>query len=223
MKFVCNTCESYMTFEGVELLDEGSLGVSFTCPSCNRGVSMVTNRGETQLVSSLGVTLGGRTAPAQPLEVTRQSMEQPAGGEAPSGRPSAAATSSGGGCPFSSMLGQMGFGGEDGGTAGPELAWTEGASAQLARLPEPVAGLLARRAERHARQAGLDAVTEQVLAEVKSSGIPWSPDAEQRLGNIPESLRPMIKLEIERLARERGQDTVTVELMDLAKQRFAMS
>ena len=61
MKFVCLNCETYMNFEKVEKPGEGSLGVFFGCPSCNAKFSMVTNPGETQMVSSLGVQLGGRT------------------------------------------------------------------------------------------------------------------------------------------------------------------
>ena len=54
MKFVCLNCETYMGFEKVEQPAEGSLGVFFACPSCDAKFSMVTNPGETQMVSSLG-------------------------------------------------------------------------------------------------------------------------------------------------------------------------
>ena len=70
MKFVCLNCETYMSFEKVEKPAEGSLGVFFACPSCEAKVSMVTNPGETQMVSSLGVQLGGRTVAPSPLEMT---------------------------------------------------------------------------------------------------------------------------------------------------------
>ena len=53
MKFVCLTCETYMNFERSKP-GEGSLGVFFGCPSCGAKFSMVTNPGETQMVSSLG-------------------------------------------------------------------------------------------------------------------------------------------------------------------------
>ena len=75
MKFVCLNCETYMTFQKVEKPAEGSLGVFFTCPTCNAKFSMVTNPGETQMVSSLGVQLGGRTAAAQPFEMTRGTLK----------------------------------------------------------------------------------------------------------------------------------------------------
>ena len=76
MKFVCMNCETYMSFEKVEKPAEGSLGVFFACPSCEAKVSMVTNPGETQMVSSLGVQLGGRTVEQTPLEMTRGTLKE---------------------------------------------------------------------------------------------------------------------------------------------------
>src|SRR2546428_7732128 len=79
MKFVCMKCETYMNFEKVEKPAEGSLGVFFACPSCGARFTMVTNPGETQMVSSLGVQLGGRSAAPHPLEMRRGGLR--AGGE----------------------------------------------------------------------------------------------------------------------------------------------
>jgi hypothetical protein len=42
-------------------------------------MAMLTNPMETQLVSGLGVKVGGRTVPAQPMELTRASMAGHAG------------------------------------------------------------------------------------------------------------------------------------------------
>src|ERR671936_1201573 len=78
MKFVCLNCETYMSFEKVEQPAEGSLGVFFGCPSCGAKFSMVTNPGETQMVSSLGVQLGGRNAAAEPFEMTRGTLKEEA-------------------------------------------------------------------------------------------------------------------------------------------------
>ncbi len=78
MKFVCLNCETYMNFEKVEKPGEDTLGVFFGCPSCNAKFSMVTNPGETQMVSSLGVKLGGRTVEAEPFEMTRGTLKDEA-------------------------------------------------------------------------------------------------------------------------------------------------
>jgi hypothetical protein len=145
MKFVCLKCETYMTFEKVEKPAEGTLGVFFECPSCQSRFSMVTNPGETQMVSSLGVQLGGRTEAAIPLEMTRGGLEENVsagkgqmaaylnekiqGGQPAAAAPAASAapaTGSGesgesGGCPFSAMVAQMGLGSS--GATAPQIAF----------------------------------------------------------------------------------------------------
>src|SRR5438445_3098489 len=60
-----------MTFEERRLPGDGTLAAAFRCPQCGRVVAMLTNPMETQLVASLGVQIGGRTIPAQPLEMVR--------------------------------------------------------------------------------------------------------------------------------------------------------
>src|SRR5882762_9447778 len=124
MKFVCLNCETYMNFEKVEKPGEGTLGVFFGCPSCNAKFSMVTNPGETQMVSSLGVKLGGRTIAAEPFEMTRDRLKDQAiagpgqmtayvNEKVQGGQPAASVTpvttatpgeKSSSGCPFSAMV-----------------------------------------------------------------------------------------------------------------------
>ena len=79
MKFLCVECDRQMGFAERELPGDGTLAAVFTCPACNRQVAMLTNPMETQLVASLGVKIGGRTLPEQPMELLRSSM---AGGRA---------------------------------------------------------------------------------------------------------------------------------------------
>src|SRR2546427_7393391 len=125
MKFVCMKCETYMNFEKVEKPAEGSLGVFFACPSCGARFTMVTNPGETQMVSSLGVQLGGRTAAAQPFEMTRGGLPGEGGGQAEmanylkehySEQPAATSAAPAedekktGGCPFFAVGGPKGLG-----------------------------------------------------------------------------------------------------------------
>jgi hypothetical protein len=197
MKFVCLKCETYMTFEKVEKPAEGSLGVFFECPSCQSRFSMVTNPGETQMVSSLGVQLGGRTEASKPLEMTRGGLEdnvsagmgqmaaylnekiqsgKPAADPAATGAPATASvpgtTSEGGGCPFSAMVAQMGLG-------------STGATGTQA--PEAVNQLL------------------------------WTPDAQEKLAKLPSFVQPMVKSSVETFARKNGFTTVTIQVMDDSK------
>ena len=237
-----------MSFEKVEQPAEGSLGVFFACPSCSAKFSMVTNPGETQMVSSLGVQLGGRTAAPTPLEMTRGGLKEEVGAgagqmaaylnekiqggqPASAGQPSAKAEAtpgetSEGGCPFSAMVAQMGLGtsgtASSPGTADGALSWTADARERLERLPSFVQPMVRSSVETYAKRQGLTSVTAQVMDDSKnaSSSLAWSPEAEERLKNIPDFIQPMARKEIERLATERGQTSVTAELMDEAKEKF---
>jgi hypothetical protein len=247
MKFVCLNCETYMNFEKVEKPGEGSLGVFFGCPSCGAKFSMVTNPGETQMVSSLGVKLGGRTAAAEPFEMTRGTLKdealagsgqmaaylnekiqggQPAAAPA-SPAPAKAGEKSSGGCPFSAMVAEMGLtssGKPANGSAGTsEFTWSPDAKEKLDRLPAFVKPMVQSSVEAYARKQGYKTITLQVMDDSKHdspNGIAWTREAEQRLDNIPDFIRPMARKEIERLAKERGVATITVQVMDDAKDKF---
>jgi hypothetical protein len=247
MKFVCLNCETYMNFEKVEKPGEGSLGVFFGCPSCGAKFSMVTNPGETQMVSSLGVQLGGRTAAAEPFEMTRGTLKDEAlagSGEMAAylnekihgGQPVTASSApapakegekAGGGCPFSAMVAEMGLttGGKaaNGITGASEFTWTADAKEKLDRLPVFVKPMVQSSVEAYARKQGYKTISLQVMDDSKndsSNGISWSREAEQRLENIPDFIRPMARKEIERVAKERGVATITAQVMDEAKDKF---
>tara|TARA_B100001559_G_scaffold230375_1_gene193928 strand:- start:14 stop:442 length:429 start_codon:yes stop_codon:yes gene_type:complete len=64
-----------MDFAERQIPGDGTLAAVFECGSCDREVAMLTNPMETQLVSSMGVKIGGREVPAQPMELARTSME----------------------------------------------------------------------------------------------------------------------------------------------------
>lgn len=245
MKFVCLNCETYMNFEKVEKPGEGTLGVFFGCPSCNAKFSMVTNPGETQMVSSLGVKLGGRTVAAEPFEMTRGTLkDETTTGAAQmtayvnekvqGGQPAAAAVTtatsgekSSSGCPFSAMVAEMGLtsGGRPGntGAATTEFAWSADAKEKLDRLPSFVKPMVQSSVEAFARKQGYQTITLQVMDNSKnesSNGMTWTPEAEKRLENIPDFIRPMARKEVERVAKERGMATITAQVMDDAKDEF---
>ena len=246
MKFVCLNCETYMNFEKVEKPGEGTLGVFFGCPSCNAKFSMVTNPGETQMVSALGVKLGGRTVVAEPFEMTRGTLKDEATAGAgqmteylnekiQGGQPAAvtAATTdtpgekSGGGCPFSAMVADMGLtsGSKTGNAGAPTtgFAWSADAKEKLDRLPSFVKPMVQSSVEAFARKQGYQTITLQVMEDSKSdssNGITWTPEAEKRLENIPDFIRPMARKEVERVAKDRGMVTITAQVMDDVKDKF---
>ena len=245
MKFVCLNCETYMNFEKVEKPGENSLGVFFSCPSCDAKFSMITNPGETQMVSSLGVKLGGRTVAAEPFEMTRGTLKDEAlagagqmgaylNEKVQGGQPVATAAASpakapekASGCPFSAMVAEMGLtaGGKpaNGGSAASEFTWTADAKEKLDRLPAFVKPMVQGSVETYARKQGFKTITLQVMDDSKNDspdGMTWSREAEQRLENIPDFIRPMARKEVERLAKERGESTITAQVMDEAKDKF---
>lgn len=239
MKFVCMKCETYMNFEKVEKPAEGSLGVFFGCPSCGARFTMVTNPGETQMVSSLGVQLGGRTAAAQPFEMTRGGLRGEGESQAEmanylkehySETPAAATAAPAegekktGGCPFSAVVAQMGLGSSTDakGGAAAEFDWTPDALERLEKTPSFIRPMIKGGIEAYARKQGFKKITLQVMDDSKNAteGIPWSPAAEKRLENIPDFIRPMARKEVERIAQERGATQVTEALMDEAKTKF---
>lgn len=243
MKFVCLNCETYMNFEKVEKPGEGTLGVFFGCPSCNAKFSMVTNPGETQMVSSLGVKLGGRTVEAEPFEMTKGTLKTeatPALGQMAAylndkiqgGQPavSAAAASpakapeKASGCPFSAMVAEMGLTNSGKPANGAsEFTWTADAKEKLDRLPAFVKPMVQGSVETYARKQGFKTITLQVMDDSKNDspdGMTWSREAEQRLENIPDFIRPMARKEVERVAKERGLSSITAQVMDETKEKF---
>lgn len=141
MKFVCRTCEAFMLFDEVEGIREDSLGVTFGCPNCGVRVSMVTNAGETQIVRTLGVQLGGRSEAATPLELARTSLVSAVplpktGGQTPT-QPAA------------------------------EVAWTPEAKERLERVPDFVRAFAKTMIEDMARQDGSNRVDGSLMDRAK--------------------------------------------------------
>lgn len=59
MKFLCVKCDQGMKLQEVSGPDEeGSLAVVYNCQGCDHQIAMLTNAHETQLITSLGVTVG---------------------------------------------------------------------------------------------------------------------------------------------------------------------
>jgi len=161
MKFLCLDCDEAMKLHSSEGPSEGSLTVTFRCPECGFRVAMLTNPFETQMVKSLGVKIGGRTAPAGPFEHLRTSMAG-ARPDAFEGDDLAEATS-GPGCPFTAMLNE--------GTvpAATGVRWTDEAETRIARIPEFIRPMARRAIERYAESRGYPAITEAVMEEARGT------------------------------------------------------
>jgi DNA-directed RNA polymerase subunit RPC12/RpoP len=161
MKFLCLDCDEPMKLHRTEGPDEGSLTVTFRCPTCGFRVAMLTNPFETQMVRSLGVQVGGRTAPPGPFEHLRSSLADPRP-DAFTGEPGSAQPASGSGCPFAASLGDTAA------EAPATVAWAPEAEARLQRIPSFIRPMARRSIERFAEEKGYASVTETVMDEARA-------------------------------------------------------
>ncbi|HUP52903.1 MAG TPA: PCP reductase family protein [Longimicrobiales bacterium] len=141
MKFLCLACDEVMTFAERRLPGDGTLTAVFTCSSCGRDMALLTNPMETQLVTSLGVEIGGRTVPEQPFQQTRTSLESP--------REDALAPP----------------GTDD--VPGP-VVWSGEASERLEAVPRFVRGMVKRIYGEYARERGIEVITPGVMDQARS-------------------------------------------------------
>ena len=144
MKFLCIECDTVMEFAERQLPGDGTMAAVFTCGRCKREVAMLTNPMETQLVSSLGIKVGGRTVPEQPMELVRGSLAS--GGDV--------------------------FVDDDAAAAPPpligRLVWSDDAQERLARVPSFVRGMVKRIYADYARERGIATITPDVMDRART-------------------------------------------------------
>ena len=159
MKFLCLDCDEVMEFAERQIPGDGTLAAVFACGSCGREMAMLTNPMETQLVSSMGVKIGGREVPAQPMELARTSLE--------GGREGAFALSED--IPLAS--GEPVIQGEGANaveaTAG-RVVWTAEAAGRLERVPSFVRGMVKRIYTDWARQKGVSEITPDIMDRART-------------------------------------------------------
>lgn len=76
MKFLCRKCDEGMKLVTAEGPEEGSMAVTFACPSCDNEVAMLTNPEETNLVRALGVQVGGGAGASGPMAQVRATLSR---------------------------------------------------------------------------------------------------------------------------------------------------
>lgn len=126
-----------MSFAERQLPGDGTLAATFKCPKCGRVVAMLTNPMETQLVSSLGVEIGGRAVPEQPLQTVRSMVT--------TGRDGA----------FDDGNREQG--------AGSSTTWSVEAQERLARVPSFVRGMVKKIYADYAKERGITEITPAVM------------------------------------------------------------
>ena len=142
MKFLCLSCDEVMAFAERQLPGDGTLTAIFTCPDCKREMALLTNPMETQLVTSLGVEIGGRTVPQQPMQQTRMGVDSPLEDafEAPVTQPVA---------------------------QGP-ITWAAEATERLENVPSFVRGMVKRIYADYATEHGIHVITPEVMDRART-------------------------------------------------------
>lgn len=134
MKFLCIDCDAVMTFAERELPGDGTLAAVFECPDCGREMAMLANPMETKLVSGLGIQVGGRTVPDQPLELVRSSVTT-GDKQAFTDRPATAGT----------------------------VRWSEAAAERLEGVPGFVRGMVKKIYGEYAVERGIEEITPEIM------------------------------------------------------------
>lgn len=142
MKFLCVPCDEQMHFEERQVPGDGTFTAAFRCPKCDRQVAMLANPMETQLVSALGVKVGGRTLEEQPLELVRSNVV---------GRDDAFAD-----------------GGQTDGRAGGRVRWSPDAEARLAKVPNFVRGMVKKIYAEYATERGIAEITPAIMDRART-------------------------------------------------------
>ena len=143
MKFLCIECDRPMEFEERQMPGDGTLAVVFACGGCGRRIALLTNPMETQLVSSLGVKIGGRTVPETPMETVRTHLR------------------TGGDSAFADT--EPAPGGPARAAPGPAPRWSPEAEARLARVPGFVRGMVRRLYGEWAKERGIAEITPEIM------------------------------------------------------------
>ena len=159
MKFLCVRCQAPMRYESREGPEEGSLAVTFRCPQCDQQIQMITNQGETQLVQSLGIEIGGRTVPQEPMEMVRTHLATGSG--------IAGAEIDMSKCPFTQAIADEAEKDAAAPTQEVVITWTASAEARLQRLPDLVRPMAKMGIEEFARSQGLQTITPTLLDEAR--------------------------------------------------------
>lgn len=162
MKFVCVLCDTPMKLEETVGPVEGSLSVTFACPSCAHRIALLTNPWETQLVRALDVKIGGRNTPPESWEFVKAMLAARREG-ALEGAGDVAAPEEGSAprCPFSAVANRA--------AEAASLTWDPSAEERLERVPDFIRPMARQGIERFAVERGYTRITEEVIDEVRGT------------------------------------------------------
>jgi hypothetical protein len=154
MKFLCVECDEAMQLKETKDPVDGSIAVVFRCPSCRREIAMLTNPMETQVVGSLGVSIGPKPQPSVPMEGIRKSLAEKKDDED--------SVNSGSKCPFTDVVADA-LSKQD----STEIIWTKEAEERLARIPSFIRPMAKKGIEQYANENGFPQIDNKVMDAVK--------------------------------------------------------
>lgn len=167
MKFLCVECDEPMSLEEARGPDDGAMTVLFACPSCGHETAMLTNPMETQVVRSLGVSIGEEETSSTPMDMVRSSLAETtdgtssdAGHESTDGE---ATSGSGSKCPFTDVVESA----ADEEKPPDEPQWTQAAEERLASIPSFARSMARKSIEQHAEEQGYAEIDTDVMDEIK--------------------------------------------------------
>ncbi|HSR52813.1 MAG TPA: PCP reductase family protein [Acidobacteriota bacterium] len=198
------SCDEQMSLVKTVPPEEGAgISVLYGCPECGNRIGMLTNPWETQLVSSLGVKIGGKTA--EEIEAGAEGEDRMAG------------------CPFSGMVQDMGESQRLQVQKEVAQATKESLTAGDAGASHSGARTSDGGAPGHRPSGSEEAVPGPGTRAGQGDPPPlWTETARQRLANIPEFVRPMAKQGIEHFAMTNGYPQIDEKVLDEAKDVFGM-
>ena len=139
MKFLCVDCDSVMKYVERRLPDDGTMAVVYQCPECDRETALLTNPMETRMVSGLGIEVGGRTVPPEPLELVRSAVD-----------------------------GATAEGDEQAALRPGQVRWSGDARERLLSVPAFVRGMVKRIYGEYAAERGISEITPAVMDRARS-------------------------------------------------------
>jgi hypothetical protein len=142
VKFLCVGCDAVMDYVERRLPGDGTMAVVYACPACGRETAMLANPMETRLVSGLGIEVGGRSVPPEPLELVRSSvdgLEDEAAGIGEGAPPRTA-----------------------------RVRWSGDARERLLAVPSFVRGMVKRIYGDYAAERGIEEITPEIMDRARS-------------------------------------------------------
>jgi hypothetical protein len=146
MKFLCLGCDEVMAFAERQLPGDGTMAAVYVCGKCGREMALLTNPMETRLVSGLGIEVGGRTVPEQPMELVRSAL------------------ATGGDQAFDD---EVGYTDPRALTAGT-VRWSDTARERLLAVPAFVRGMVKKIYGEYAAERGIAEITPEVMDQARS-------------------------------------------------------